>query len=594
MASVANVSLTGNAYVDGLLVGVKWASGSLTYSFPTSASLYGSYPSNEPNSGFLAFSAAQQAAIAKILNNYSAVANLQFSKVTESSSTSGIIRYAETNAISTGMTYYPSTMDRGGDAWFNQSNHYYDNPVMGNYAYELMIHETGHALGLKHPQDVFGSFGLLPSAHDALPYTVMSYRSYVGGPMNYTAAATSYPQTLMMDDIRALQTLYGANYTTNSGNTVYSWSPTTGAECINGVAQTTPAGNKIFMTVWDGGGTDTYDFSNYTTGVNVDLNPGGWTKTSSTQLACLASGHNAPGNIANAYLFQNNAASLIENATGGSGADVINGNQANNSLKGGPGNDILNGCAGTDTAVYSGLSTDYKWTQNSDATWTVTDLRAGSPDGTDRLANIDKLQFTNATITLNATIVSTDTYPVMTSTPAAASLTEWGDGSTNEKNNVAHTAKGTLTYWDPDLADTHVASFVTQASGYVGTFKLGTVDETGDCVSWSYSVADSAIDFLGAGATLIQKYDVKINDLHGGIAVQTVCITLIGKSDAVTTTTTSPAGGGIAPENSTDWPDIDTAPTPARDAWHTDHLMSDHPVPVHSLEHAETSDWLLL
>src|SRR6185369_2814688 len=168
--------------------------------------------------GFLAFNAAQQQAITKILKNYAAVANLQFSQVTESSSTHAIIRYAETNATSTGFTYYPSTMDRGGDSWFNQSNHYYDSPVMGNYAYDLMQHETGHALGLKHPQDVFGSFGLLPSAHDALPYTVMSYRSYVGGPLSYTAAGSSYPQTLMMDDIRAVQTLYGANYTTNSGN----------------------------------------------------------------------------------------------------------------------------------------------------------------------------------------------------------------------------------------------------------------------------------------------------------------------------------------------------------------------------------------
>jgi hypothetical protein len=39
----------------------------------------------------------------------------------------------------------------------------------------------------------------------------------------------------MMYDIAAMQHLYGANYTTNAGNTVYTWSPTTGEMSINGV-----------------------------------------------------------------------------------------------------------------------------------------------------------------------------------------------------------------------------------------------------------------------------------------------------------------------------------------------------------------------
>jgi serralysin len=37
----------------------------------------------------------------------------------------------------------------------------------------------------------------------------------------YTLGSTSYPQTLMMHDIAALQTMYGANYATNGGDTVY-------------------------------------------------------------------------------------------------------------------------------------------------------------------------------------------------------------------------------------------------------------------------------------------------------------------------------------------------------------------------------------
>ncbi len=569
MPSTVTVATTGNSYIDGLLFGSKWASTSLTYSFPTSPSYYSAYSSSEPQTNFKAFTSVQQQAATKVLQNYAAVSNLQVTQVAESSATTGTIRYAETDAVSTAFSYFPSTAATGGDAWFNNSKHYYDNPIAGNYAYSILMHETGHTLGLKHPQDVFGAFGVLPSAHDSVEYSVMSYRSYIGGPLSYSIGATSYPQSLMMDDIRAIQTLYGADYTTNSGNTVYQWSPTTGTETINGVGQGAPAGNKVFMTIWDGGGIDTYDFSNYTTNLKVDLNPGAWTTMSSTQLAALGSSHYAAGNIANAYLYQGNTASLIENAIGGSGADILTGNQSNNVLTGGAGNDILNGYTGTDTAAYSGASTNYRWIQNSDGTWTVSDLRSGTPDGVDTLKNIDKLQFTDTVVTLTGTVSATaNTNPVITSAPSSVSVTEWTDGSTNETNNVAHKASGTMTFWDPDLSDAHVASFVAKGTGYIGTFTLGAVNETLDTLSWSYAVSDSAMNFLGAGATRTQKYDVTIGDGHGGSAVQTVTFTLIGTSDVTTTTTTSAIGAAaIGPNEGSDGrsPLVDDSSFPSLD-----------------------------
>ena len=115
-----------------------------------------------------------------------------------------------------------------------------------------------------------------------------------------------------------------------------------------------------------------------------------------------ASATRAIGNIANAYLFNNNPASLIENAIGGTGDDVIIGNIADNKLTGGAGNDTLDGGSGTDTAVYSGASTSYQVTQNADGSWKVVDLRAGSPDGTDTLKNIDFLQFSDTTVAVGA------------------------------------------------------------------------------------------------------------------------------------------------------------------------------------------------
>ena len=93
----------------------------------------------------------------------------------------------------------------------------------------------------------------------------MTYRGYIGATVDeesgYSNETWGFPQTLMMYDIAALQRMYGANFTFNSGNTTYSWNPTTGAFSINGAVQWTPGGNRVFMTIWDGGGKDTYDLS---------------------------------------------------------------------------------------------------------------------------------------------------------------------------------------------------------------------------------------------------------------------------------------------------------------------------------------------
>ncbi len=148
--------------------------------------------------------------------------------------------------------------------------------------------------------------------------TIMSYRSYVGGPLTgYTNEAYGYPQTYMANDILALQTLYGANFKTQQrkhGLFLERHAP--GSMFINGVAQLAPGGgaggsaNRVFETVWDGNGIDTYDLSNYTTGVTINLNPGASSITSSTQIAYLGNGHYAQGNVYNAYLYQQRCALL--------------------------------------------------------------------------------------------------------------------------------------------------------------------------------------------------------------------------------------------------------------------------------------------
>ena len=530
MPARASVNLTGDPYIDGVLSGTRWDVSSLTYSFPTSAAYY-EY-SGEPGTNFEAFTAVQQDAVRMVLANYSATANIAFTQVAETSSQHGTLRYAESDSLSpnTAWAYFPNTFPQGGDMWFNNSSNAFDNPIKGDYAYFAMLHETGHAIGLKHPHEVMGSFGAMPLDHDSIEYSVMSYRF-----------ANDFPQTLMMYDIAAVQTMYGANYATNSGDTVYQWSPTTGEMSLNGVGMGAPAGNKIFMTIWDGGGQDIYDFSNYTTPLAVNLQPGGWTTASTTQLAYLGDGHYAAGNIANALLYNNNPASLIENVIGGADNDVMTGNIADNYFTGGGGNDLFDGGSGNDSAIYWGLTSDYSWSRNANESWTITDLRTGSLDGTDTLWNLEFLQFSDSSVAIGsytppttppAPPVVTNTAPAFTSSAPSVSLTEWADRSTNESLNTAHIATGTMSFADPDGGDTHAVAFTPEGPGYIGTFILNGLDDATGSIGWTFSVSDSAVNYLKAGQSLTQKYDVTVDDSHGGTAMQTVTVTLIGTDDA--------------------------------------------------------------
>ncbi|MCB1479112.1 MAG: VCBS repeat-containing protein, partial [Rhodobiaceae bacterium] len=140
-------------------------------------------------------------------------------------------------------------------------------------------------------------------------------------------------------------------------------------------------------TLFGGSGTDTLSYSGDTTGVVVDL------------AANTASGGHAAGDIISGF----------ENVTGGSGndtltgssdANVINGGSGDDTLQGGGGNDTIYGGAGTDTAVFSGNKANYTVSYNSGSdTYTVTDNRGGSPDGTDTVhSDVEYLQFADQTL----------------------------------------------------------------------------------------------------------------------------------------------------------------------------------------------------
>ncbi|EFO34067.1 proprotein convertase P [Roseibium sp. TrichSKD4] len=78
---------------------------------------------------------------------------------------------------------------------------------------------------------------------------------------------------------------------------------------------------------------------------------------------------------------------------GGLGEDVLRGGAGEDLLTGGQGDDHLHGGGGYDVAEYSGSYADYIVTSNLDGTYTVTDRRNGSPDGADRLSDVEALNF---------------------------------------------------------------------------------------------------------------------------------------------------------------------------------------------------------
>jgi VCBS repeat-containing protein len=134
---------------------------------------------------------------------------------------------------------------------------------------------------------------------------------------------------------------------------------------------------------------------------------------------------------------------------------------------------------------------------------------------------------------------------VIATATATGVATEWADKSTKETANTPHTATGAVTYTDANALDTHTASFVARGTDYLGTFSLNTTAiDSGDKVTWSFSVSDSAIDYLNAGQTLTQLYDVTIDDGHGGTVVQTITITLNGAADGAARTTRKARGSG--------------------------------------------------
>ena len=139
--------------------------------------------------------------------------------------------------------------------------------------------------------------------------------------------------------------------------------------------------------------------------------------------------------------------------TGVDNNDTLHGNSANNAFDGG---------VGIDTLVLTGNHADYGIAYDiASRTYTVTDNRPGSPDGTDTVKNVENFQFADGTISFatytttaangaggvtTTTYDATDLHPwasEATATDAAGNLalqTYINDNGTQWINNYDHTA----------------------------------------------------------------------------------------------------------------------------------------------------------
>ncbi len=285
MATVSDITVTplsGLNHIDALLdTGPDW-----NYLTPAGNTLYYTFSIQSGNeagqTGQEGFTIAQQLATRTAFDYISKLTGIQF--VETVNGTDAQIHLCNTDLQGsnvTGLCSWHSSYTYSGTnlvSYDTDAYVYLDNVEWsaqnhslspGGYGYETLLHELGHALGLKHP---FDDDIHLPSSQDNTNYTLMSYTS-VGGPHS----------TYSEYDIAALKWLYGMDglggalgiNSTTGGRYITG---TSGADTLTGTAANDTLEGDGGNDMIDGGsGTDTAVFrgarSNYTfnTLANGDL-----------------------------------------------------------------------------------------------------------------------------------------------------------------------------------------------------------------------------------------------------------------------------------------------------------------------------------
>ena len=97
---------------------------------------------------------------------------------------------------------------------------------------------------------------------------------------------------------------------------------------------------------------------------------------------------------------------------------------------------------------------------------------------------------------------------------------------------------GIITFTDVDLTDVHLVS----ATGTpIGT-TLGTLTAvkntdttgtgTGGQLTWTYTVADSAVEYLAKDQTKVESFTITLDDQNGSVITKQIDVTITGTNDA--------------------------------------------------------------
>lgn len=379
--------------------GDSWHGDSISFGFPRLASQM--VADEGEREGFLPLDSVQQSAARLAILTWADLITPTF--VDFANGGANITLGLTNTGIDFAHAYYP----QDGSVWFNRAEPDLVTPVTGEYGFNTYMHEIGHALGLNHMGEYNGEQVDQPSSwQDSSVFSIMSYF----GPSNNSggegqvawadwkaADGSDYsPQTPMINDVMAIQNIYGAA-TMRSENTVYGFHTSiTGrlAEIYDFSRNANP-----ILCIYDSGGIDTLDLSGYGTNSTIDLIGG---------VDHFTSCNNMTSNIEIARDV------VIENAISGSGDDILIGNAAANMLTGGAGNDVLRGEAGDDLLtggsgndqIYggSGFNRAFEQGQRSDyqivseaGVFTVID-RVTARDGTDTLHQVQRLKFSDAIV----------------------------------------------------------------------------------------------------------------------------------------------------------------------------------------------------
>jgi len=430
---MALANWTKTQILDQLITGQKWSGDVITYAFPTAST--GMYGATE-RTGFTALNASQQAVATLALQTWDDLIAPDFQKTT--ATTSNIEIGFTTQGIGYAHAYLPTV----GSVWFSGAQASLTAPQIGQHGFLTYVHELGHAMGLDHMGEYNGSGAWTPSSYqDSTVYSIMSYFGPSWGSSASAGAGLVAwadwvgadgklyaPQTPMINDIMAIQAIYGVETTTRTGDTTYGFNCNitgTAAQLYNFAANKNP-----IMALFDSGGNDTLDLSGWSTPSTISLVAGSFSSCNSMT-----------NNISIAYTCN------IENAIGGAGADQIVGNDLNNLLDGGAGNDTLNGGKGDDILIagagndtlhggdgndqvnFSGAFSSYTYNYNAALqSWTFNSVSSGM----DLITGVELFSFTDGIKTGNQIlgITAPPSMPLVSISANSVSLFEGNSGST--------------------------------------------------------------------------------------------------------------------------------------------------------------------